>query len=343
MQQQKQIKYIALLQVMAIILVVLYHSFHQHPGGNFGFDLWGMRLLATMRMPIFLFISGFLMVVTTNRKKPSWKTYSVGKIKRLLVPFVVLTLVTFVPRAMLSDIADEPIGLTVQGLADSLVRSDSMVIPFFWYLQASIILLCLTYGATLLARRAGLQPAALYLALFVVFYVIKCLGTVHTDLFSAARIAKWGVNFYLGALYACLPSRLDSMIPWTNPVFTVVSAVVWISLFALFEYDQWLSQLITVAAFVTFVSLARIFEKRNITVLDHLIGANYIIFLLSWYFNILAQQVLHHVVPTLPWQVHTVLSLILGVYCPLLLLNILRHNPEGRFSKAVAFLLGQKL
>ena len=44
-------KFLSLIQVIAIIMVVLYHSFQQWPGGGYGFDLWGMRLMASSNVP----------------------------------------------------------------------------------------------------------------------------------------------------------------------------------------------------------------------------------------------------------------------------------------------------
>lgn len=333
--------FIAYLQVMAIVLVVLYHSFHQYPGGNYGFDIWGMRLLATLRMPIFLFISGFLMVITTERKKPSWGEYSLRKLKRLLIPFFTLTLVTFIPRAKMSSMADDPIELSFSGLADALTRADSMVIPFFWYLQASVILLCGTYLLTLVAKKTGLPPVLLYLAGFFIFLVMRETDAIHTDLFSLNRTFKWGANFFLGAAFAFIPEKTLNRIPWTSPVFTLCSAAIWVTLFTLFERTPYLSELVTISAFITFISIAKILVARKITTLDHLTGANYIIFLLSWFFNVLSQQVLHHFIPALPWMTYTILSLVLGIYCPLAIYNLLKKHKEHPLAKATSFLLGQ--
>lgn len=338
-----RIKFIAYLQVIAIILVVLYHSFHEHPGGNFGYDLWGMRLLATMRMPIFLFISGFLLIITTNRKNPGWTEFTRNKLKRLLIPFLALSLITFVPRALMSGMADDTIELSFRSLLYSLFRSDSMVIPFFWYLQASIILLTVTYGLTLLFRKVGIAPIYLYLGILFTLIAARIFGLAQTPWFSIGKIVMWGSNFFLGVLYANIPESIDRKIPWTSPFFMLTSAAVWILLFIFLEDIRPLDQLTNIAAFVTFISLAKILEARNITVIDPLVGANYIIFLLSWYFNIASQQVLHHFVPSIPWQVNTILSLFLGIFCPLAIYNYMKRHKSARAVRITAFLLGQRI
>lgn len=60
------LKFIAYLQVLGIILVVLGHSFHEYPDGAGGKTLLLYRMLHSFRMPLFMFVSGFLMVYTTR-------------------------------------------------------------------------------------------------------------------------------------------------------------------------------------------------------------------------------------------------------------------------------------
>ena len=51
--------------------------------------------------------------------------------------------------------------------------------------------------------------------------------------------------------------------------------------------------LCSIVGIVMCISFARILESNDIKILEPFIGANYMIFLLSWYFNIFSQQVLH--------------------------------------------------
>ena len=88
--------------------------------------------------------------------------------------------------------------------------------------------------------------------------------------------------------------------------------------------------------------MAKILEHRNYGFLDHLIGANYLIFLLSWYCNVASQQVLSHFV-ALPWWVYSVLSLVSGIYVPWLGYRYLKTHSHSRWVRVAAFLLGQNI
>lgn len=86
-------------------------------------------------------------------------------------------------------------------------------------------------------------------------------------------------------------------------------------------------------------SVARFLDFYEFRLLDHLVGANYIIFLLSWYFNVLSQLLLSHYV-TLPLYVYTLISITIGVYIPLFICRYLSKHQKTPFIKTVSFLLG---
>ncbi|MDE6134813.1 MAG: acyltransferase family protein, partial [Muribaculaceae bacterium] len=60
------LKFVAYLQIIGIILVVLGHSCHMYPDGNHGHSTLLYRMLFSFRMPLFMFTSGFLLILTTS-------------------------------------------------------------------------------------------------------------------------------------------------------------------------------------------------------------------------------------------------------------------------------------
>jgi len=97
------VKYIAYLQILGILLVVLGHSFHEYPDGAHGSSMLMYRMMYSFRMPLFLFVSGFLMVFTQfsgNDRPIDSSKFIKGKLKRLMLPFLIITLVTYIPRTL---------------------------------------------------------------------------------------------------------------------------------------------------------------------------------------------------------------------------------------------------
>lgn len=338
---KKFIKFIAYLQVIGIVLVVLGHSFHLYNGGNTESTLlW--RLLHSFRMPLFIFVSGYLMAYTTwQRPDRDISAYSYIKLKakRLLIPFVFLTLITFAPRCLLSAAADEPMTLSWGNLLKAFFYSDAMPVPFFWFIHASFILLSITYISIRIFNKLNIPRLTYYLFLISVYWALGTFDIGLGSFLSLHDASKIAVYMVIGAFYCDYSEKIDKLLNikvwWSGSLFFAL----WLAFFYLLEGTPAMI-LCSICGIIMCVCLAQLLVRKNITVLDHLVGANYMIFLLSWYFNVLCQQVLAHFV-TLPWQVHTILSLVLGVYIPWLAYRYIVRNSNLYWVKIIAFLMGQ--
>lgn len=341
---KKYLKYISYLQVIGIILVVAGHSVHLYPDGASGVRTLFYRGVYSFHMPLFLFVSGFLMIYTTGiyyKPKHKIKKYITGKIKRLLLPFITLTAVTFFPRAMMSSVADDVIEPDIQSFFMAFIDKEYLVIPFFWYLQACFLLLTVSYCILYFGRKLNISIKVMVPILFLGLLVLYLSPYDVTTLFSLNKIKELGLYFMLGAMYCMFADTIDRFIPWTSVFFALLLAVGWGITFTLFEGTEWVI-ICTVLGIMMCTSVARIIEERQWHFLDHLVGANYLIFLLSWYLNVTTQQMLSHFIE-LPWWVHSTLSLFAGIYIPLWAYRYLQCHSESRWIKLTSFLLGQTI
>lgn len=339
------IKYIAYLQVIGIILVVLGHSFHEYPDGDFGRSMLFYRMLFSFRMPVFLFVSGFLMVYTTRLRapeaRPSIRQFTYTKVKRLLLPFAFLTIITFIPRTLLADFADDGgAHLSILEIVRALVFTNRLVIPYFWFLHVSFILLVFNYAAITLGEKAGIKEIAIYGALITLFAALPYMNIIVRCYFSINEVIRLGIYFAIGAAFGRYHATLDRL-PWTSPLFLIGSATAWAALFFVTEGTPYI-MLCSLCGIAMCISVAKLLERHHITALDHLLGANYIIFLLSWYFNVATQQGLHHFI-ALPWWCHTILSFTTGIYGPWIFYRFLQKRSDCRAVRILAILLGQSL
>lgn len=343
-ESNNRIKFISYLQILGIILVVLGHSFHEYPDGNQGKDMLMYRMMYNFRMPLFMFVSGFLMVFTTVMRPtgyPSFTEFTLKKIKRLLLPFIVLTSVTFVPRAMMSGVADDPIDLSLSSFLRSFVFTDNLVIPIYWFIQSSFTLLVFSYAVVVFAVKKKIHPIFTFSFLIIIIIILSIVDTGVYRIFSLYGTIYFGVYFLLGCVYCYGYKFIDKYIPWTNYGFLFLIIIVWVTSFILLQNTEY-KRLVSVVGIVMCICFTKIMVKYKWNFLDHLVGTNYIIFLLSWYVNVLSQQVLSHFV-VLPWWCYTILSLIGGIYIPWLFYRYLCNSKERKHSKIIAFLLGQNL
>lgn len=338
------LKFIAYLQILGIVLVVFAHSLYFYPDGRHGYTFFSNALLHNVRMPLFMFVSGFLMYYTSflrREKTKSWGTFAMSKVKRLLLPFFVLTLVTFVPRSLMSGMAEDNIPLDLNSFINSFIYTKQLVIPFFWFIQASFVLLLVTYAGILVSRKLRINDAVYLIFMVVLFVLLEFAPFEFGDFWSFHHIIVYGVFFELGVLYCRFADTIDSRFPWTNPWIFITTGLIWGVSFYFFNGTGYV-HISSIFGILMSIGIAKWLVEHEYKFLDHLVGANYIIFLLSWYFNILSQQVLSHFI-TMPWWCYSILSLISGIYIPWLFYEYMLKHPDTRFVKTTAFLLGQSL
>lgn len=340
-----RLRFIEILQTIGIILVVVGHSFHEYPDGVNGNSFVVRNMIYSFHIPLFIFASGFLLILGRNRRIASGRRRSLARFSRnrarqLLIPFVTLTIVTFVPRAMMSGLADDNIPLSAESLLSALVHPDNLVIPYFWFLQALFILSVTVYAIVEIADRAGLPHRVLYPLLVIVAVIIPVLPPDYPAVFSLNTAIGLAVYFTAGGFYARYRATIDRHVNWTSPAMPVISGALWVALFYL-STGYWTDILCAFAGILMCVSLSKIIEARDYRFLDHLAGANYLIFLLSWYLNVAAQQVLHHFTD-FPWWVYSIMSVGAGIYVPWLAYGYLTRHPDSRWVSATAWLLGQR-
>ena len=104
---QERYKELDLIKGIGIILVYLGHSFNLK---ELDWNIIYIYLYSTVysfHMPLFFFISGFLS--NTNKNINLEKFYK-GKIKRLLVPYLFINLIDFIPRTLFPQLVNSKFG-----------------------------------------------------------------------------------------------------------------------------------------------------------------------------------------------------------------------------------------
>lgn len=337
----EKIKFISYLQIIGIILVVVGHSFHEYPDGNHGMDMLLYRMMHSFRMPLFMFTSGFLLIFTTKKRPRPWRELALSKVKRLMIPFLFLSVVAFIPRALLSGMADDSIHLTWHSFLVSLIDGNNLVIPFFWFLQSSFTLLLSVYCIMLIVNFLHIKPALYYPILLILIVILNLIPVNFGNYFSIGATIALAIYFVMGCIYGELQQFLDRHIKWDNPFLVILFTACWALLFFDNHFSGYLHNVLcSTFGIAMIMSIARIIDNRNIRVLDHLIGTNYIIFLLSWFFNVSTQQILSHYID-FPWWAYTLLSIILSIYMPWLIFKWIKRNTDTKLSGYISFLLGQ--
>lgn len=335
-----RLKFISYMQVLGIILVVLGHSMHEYPDGALGSTTNFHMMIYSFHMPVFIFVSGYLMMLGIVRREQGVWEFTRKKLMRLVLPYVVLTLVTFIPRSLMSSFADDSVEMSWGALINALLYGKSLIIPYLWFLQVCFMLLVSTFILLKLGAKARIRPLTLSCILLLIYLaVLPSPGEEYTDFLSLDRLAGYGIYFFIGIIYNLLQDKIDRIVRWESPLVFLSLVSIWAVTFFLTNYTIY-AAICSVAGIAMCMSFAKIMEARDMTFLDHLVGANYMIFLLSWFCNVACQNVLHHFVK-MPWWGYGLLSLITGIYLPMLAYRYLMSHPQSRWVRMTALLLGQ--
>ncbi len=331
---------ISFLQVFGIVLVVIGHSTFGAPTNP-----WFRALIYTFHMPLFIFISGYLLRYSCERRNSSLFAMSLkervsflwNKVKRLLLPYWFISSVVFVPKALMSRFALRPVGFSFDEYIRMLIYPWENVIRPYWFLPTLFVIFVLVIIFTSIKIGGGktnLLIFSLFASLIINLFnpleecrILNCGGAVEYLFYFVVGYSacRWSVFTHLGKhLWA---GALVSFIVLTLLVFVVPD----------FRGRYVLGALVG----ITFCSyLSKIYEQRGWHFFHHLFGASYAIYLFSWFPQVVSQQFLLGLTQV-PWQVASVIAFVTGIYVPLLLYKWIMKHKNGRIGKYVALLTGQ--
>ena len=324
---------ISFMQAFGIILVMAGHSTYQL--GHAGHVPSICRWLYTFHMPLFFFISGYLLKYSNTRKGIQLSDmpalgkdgFITGKARRLLVPYVIISSVVFIPKTMMSAIALRPVDMSVWSYLGMLLYPHTNVIGYFWFLPSLFLIFCMAYIAA--KTKAKTNDSLLIVCLIAVSIVNPGTGFLGLD------SALYNAVFF-AAGYMFRKHMLETVVGRHSATAAAVTFTVSVAL--MYAPDTGIRYLLTsFNGILMSVALAHLYIAGKMRFLDHLDGATYTIYLLSWFPQVASQQILISLVPGITWHVTTALAFFSGLYVPLMVHRWVRKrsgSPSCRWINA---------
>lgn len=332
---------ISFLQVFGILLVVAGHS-------NYGASetpLWHTWIYS-FHMPLFMFISGFLLQYGVERKQVALtdtplygsKGFIWKKVKRLLIPYVFISTLAFFPKALLSQYATRSLEISWASYGRMLVYPWDNVIIFFWFLPTLfIIFLLVMYGARLLKNWDSPLFHWILLAVLTLLHIFNPLENI--KLLNLQGVVSY-LFYFCSGYYCCryrIAKRLEGKIIIPGICLSGLLSVLFVTVIPPFMGKDILMALNGIAFSIL---LGNLYAQQQWHFFHHLFGASYAIYLFSWFPQVASQQILLGITHA-PWQIGNFLALVTGIYIPWLIYKwIIRHKQE-RAGRWIALLTGQ--
>lgn len=309
-----RLEWISFLQVFAIILVVIGHSFYHHED-NIVYE-W----IYSFHMPLFFFISGHLLHVSVRRSgKPlgqyfGWRVLA-KRAKRLLLPYWLISSLVFVPKSFFGNFAGREVDFSWSGYAHMLLYPIDNVISIYWFLPTLFLVFCIAFvGAKLslfLKSRYWILPVlagSYFLAVFFPRY--------STDLLNYPGVIAFLFYFVLGYAFDVdfVRAQLlkDSRI---QPVPAMLYGVALCIVMYVFPGHGWEHPFYGVVGIVMSLCLAGLYAHSGCRFFRPFYGSTYTIYLFSWFFQVASQQVFLSVTGA-HWGVGSALAMVSGFFGP---------------------------
>ena len=281
---QKRFSYVEMAYFLGIILVVWGHS---HPLDSSWWGTWYSDLngfIYTFHMQLYFMIGGYLLVHSHGIDKVGYKVWTKGKLLKFLIPYIVLTALAFIPKAMLGDTSD------VVELSLGYFLKTTFLIPrigvwgHFWFIP-TFLLFDVLWG---IWRYYGSKNDTVYRVGLLIGFLISlllALFPIKTDWFLLYDISQVAIFYAIGILLA-----LERPVLWNRPWKSILSiAVCSVFAFILYPYGHYQYTPFPPVVFLEslllvwiFWNLALLLSRFNWTFPSKLVKYSFNIYIYSW-------------------------------------------------------------
>lgn len=330
--------YISLMQLVGCLLVIFGHLY---PFTSYvPARLWDVQsFLYCFHMPLFVFCSGFLLIYSGQIQKQSFGAYAKKRAKKLLIPYVVFSLIGIVPKLLFSQFLNDSLSLTFEGITRAFLVPRENIWGHFWFLP--MIYMMGLFGFAI--ESAGMKHRN-----SAILWSIVGICALAASSYRPAFGVWFGINdvlayfwvFALGALSAKLPKINAIKIP---PMGGLI--IVSVALFLLQKkvepfWAEWIKKAIAVGMIYGILFLCKSVENRVRIPKNSFLLRTYQIFILSWpcqlVTKILLERILH-----CPYYIMIPAEFLVGCGASILLLRLADWFEEKTGTHFLSFCLGQ--
>lgn len=326
--ERRQLGYISFAYAVGCILVVFGHSY---PLGDAVTPRW-MDVIRTaiyvFHMPLFFFISGYLLNFTNAVLKRGYFPFLKQKAKQLLVPYVLLSMLGYIPKLIASKYISDNVELSGSYFLRSLLVPRENIWGHFWFIPA--LFLIYTVAASLIVSVSKLKnPTALNVlpAVLLLASLLLHLFPIKTGWFSLSDACVYGLYFSLGYFCCSFAKGIFPVNRWVT-LFSIVAFVGLVAMRVSGLIPLRFMLVPAIAMIYLILAAGRLYEKGNCQFLRFLQGKTFTIFLLSWPFQAIV-EVLFNKVLKLNWYLVSFFMFVAGLVMPLIIYQLVRKLPDS--------------
>ncbi|MDH5444138.1 MAG: acyltransferase [Gammaproteobacteria bacterium] len=336
MENTPPLEYVGIASAIGIILVVFGHSIPPHltfPNDDL-FSIISYAIvdyIYVFHMPLFFFISGLLFIHTnTPNLKRKYSDLLKNKAVRLLLPYLVLGTLAFIPKIFLAEFAKNPIEPSLEYYLRTIIYPWNNSIRFFWFLPTLFLMFLIAPIVLNVIHREQLKLQQFYNILIFVMLVSLNYLFDHNQkpetFMNYSGVFHNLIYFWLGMwIYNKLGKSTNKRVFETG-IHTLLWGVILFSLSVimyLFFNNNVAELLSAVFAILGVITLSVFLVKTKLEILKLIGKYSYQIYLFSFFFQVPVQLILYYKLQT-GSALLMVGSFVIGLFGPLLAVYIIK-------------------
>lgn len=323
------------LSSFAISLVVLEHAliFMNDEKMVPYIFIYLQKLIVSFIMPLFISISGFLFIHTNiNWNSINYKDLILKKIKRLILPYFIISSIAFIPKVVLSSYALRPLEFSFKSYLNGIIFPYLNPIMGYWFLPTLFIIFVL-FGIIVKNPRVIKNGYFNILLTIVLLFVHLYNPCSKIALFNLKWVVYYLIYFWLGCLLCLYKEKLTFL---GRKDFFMFFSLLLLVLNILGINNAYLNLAKALAGILAGYSLFKVYTFNRFKILNFIEGYSYQIYLLSWFFQILVRIVFYQILG-LNYYLVFVFILTSGLILPVLVTKLIcKYLPSFRIIISVS-------
>lgn len=334
MKSPVELRYITIVQIVGCCLVILGHSFPfitPYPSGV----TKSISFLYAFHMPLFVWCSGFLFAHTMQSDRMSLAQYTGKRAVKLLVPYLVISLIGLIPKIAASTVLNDKLNMDVISIIRAFLVPREGVWGHFWFLPMIYLMGILGYLIDKFSKKTQLWVIVVLVSFALSFYRHDML-----QWFAMNDVLQYFM-FFGGGIVCCRFTMKKDFCHWLYIGLAIIlSVVLFITMTSNAEVIHTRNTFIAILMIFAIVQLCKKMDRYIHVDRKSLIAQTYQMFILSWPCQLVAGIVVERLLH-LCWMIFIPIVFATGVMAPLILLRLIDWLEKKTNTRYISFVLGR--
>ena len=337
------LQFVVLAQIVGCLLVIFGHSYpFVTDVPKFLTDI--RTFVYCFHMPLFIWCSGFLFVYTRQLDKRTFGQFTKVRAKRLLIPYLVLSVIGLLPKILFSEYLNDSLALEPLPIIRSFLVPRENVWGHFWFLPMIFFIGLIGYALEKVRQNLKVNKQITGWTLTAVLFALSFVRLDFGEWFGLNDVIKYTFVYVLGMTLADTYGIIEKTGRNVFIIIGILSFIFSVIIFVLIRSEGGViadlkSKIISVLMIVSVVCLCKACETVKVSK-NSLIAQTYTIFILSWPFQLIAEILLERVLG-LGYYIVMPSMFIAGVVLPVLTIWLIDKIEKNYDKKIISFILGR--